>query len=65
MCIYEFVDSAGEYGFVLHEERRPEWSKVRDLLSAAMLMVNAWDECGLPNNATRERMAQALREFGK
>lgn len=47
------------------EQRRHEWAKVRDLLSAAMLMANAWDECGMPNNATRERMAQALKEFGK
>lgn len=38
---------------------------VNNLLAAAMLMLNAWDECGMPNNATRERMAQALEEFGK
>lgn len=40
-------------------------SKVNNLLAAAMLMLNAWDECGMPNNATRDRISQALEEFGK
>ena len=47
------------------ERRREEWAKVRDLLAAAMMMANAWDAMGCPQDATRKRVQDALEQFGK
>lgn len=47
------------------ERRREEWAKVRDLLAAAMMMANAWDAMGCPQDAIYNRMQEALKGFDK
>lgn len=51
--------------FDMQDVQMRNTAKVNKLLAAAMLMLNAWDECDMPDNATRDRMAQALEEFGR